>query len=305
MSTTSPVCLSPAVDRAICSYSPISVSPEAGQFAREVVAQVAPASAARAKALLFASSKLCSFGLAVGYGCDKEVLFHPDVIERFIVVGTAGLSPATTRTLRSNLRFLANRVLSPRRARPVPLSRERAKDPYTTAEIDAYLVLAHNQPTYRRQMRAVGLISLGAGAGLMGIDLRSVRGHDVVRRSGGVVVSVGGSRDRVVPVLKRYHELVVASAVFAGNGYVTGGEEPARRNVTAPLVSKLSGGIHLERIDTGRLRSTWLSECARLIGLRGFLDAAGVSCSQRLGDVVATLAPPSEEEMVALLGTRP
>ena len=305
MSTTSPVCLAPAVDRAISSYSPVSVSPEAGQFAQDVVAQVAPPSAARAKALLFASSKLCSFGIFVGYGCDKEVLFHEMVIERFIAVGTSGLSPATTRTLRSNLRFIARVVLAPPQPGPVPLSRERAKKPYSEAEIDAYLALAENQPTRARKMRAVGLISLGAGAGLMGHDLRFVRGHDVICRSGGLVVVVGGTRARVVPVLKRYHELVVDSAVFAGNGYVTGGEEPARRNVTAPLVSKLSGGIHLERIDTGRLRSTWLSECARLIGLRGFLDAAGVSCSQRLGDVVATLAPPSEQELVALLGTRP
>jgi len=43
---------------------------------------------------------------------------------------------------------------------------------------------------------------------------------------------------------------------------------------------------------------------AETIGLRVFMDAAGITCSQRLGDLVAGLLPPSEEEAVALLGGR-
>ena len=39
--------------------------------------------------------------------------------------------------------------------------------------------------------------------------------------------------------------------------------------------------------------------CAQL---GAFMAAAGISCSQRLGDILAGLAPTSEEEMVALLG---
>lgn len=40
---------------------------------------------------------------------------------------------------------------------------------------------------------------------------------------------------------------------------------------------------------------------AETIGLRAFMDAAGITCSQRLGDLVAGLLPRSEEEAVALL----
>jgi hypothetical protein len=54
-------------------------------------------------------------------------------------------------------------------------------------------------------MRAAGLVCLGAGAGLVRGDLRDVRGGDVARRSGGVVVAVRGARPRTVPVLARYH----------------------------------------------------------------------------------------------------
>jgi hypothetical protein len=103
-------------------------------------------------------------------------------------------------------------------------------------------------------------------------------------------------------VLSRYHERLDAAARFAGAGYVVGGDSAQRHNVTTPLVSSLAGGLHLSRLDTGRLRSTWLGECARAIGLAGFMTAAGISCSQRLGDIVATLEVPREEALVALLG---
>ena len=110
-----------------------------------------------------------------------------------------------------------------------PLPREHAKAPYSPAEIAGYLALADAQPTVARRMRAAGLVCLGAGAGLAGADLRAVRGSDVTCRSGGVIVDVRGARPRAVPVLARYHGLLLASAAFAGSGLVTGGTEPGRR----------------------------------------------------------------------------
>jgi hypothetical protein len=278
------------------------VSTEAARFARCVVEIARPESPSRAKALLFATSKLAAFGLSVGLEASAEVLLHSVVIERFVLVGANTLSPATRRTLRTNLRYVARRVLPQASPVSVPMSRDRAKAPYSHGEIAAYLALAASQRTAARAMCATGLICLGAGAGLMGHDLRAVRGHDVVSRSGGLVVLVGGRRARVVPVLLDYQELLVTSACFAGSSYVVGGEDPTRHNLTTPLISALSGGLHLERLDTGRLRSSWLHACAEHIGLGAFMAAAGISCSQRLGDILAGLAPTSEQEMVALLG---
>ena len=289
----------------IASFRPRSVPLEAACFARAVVEAASPESPARAKALLFATSKLGAFGVSVGLETSPGVLFHPFVIERFVLVGASGLSPATRRTMRTNLRFVAGRVLGELSPGPQPLSRERAKAPYSKGQIAAYLALARAQPTVPRAMHATGLICLGAGAGLMGHDLRAVRGHDVVSRSGGLVVVVGGRRPRVVPVLSGYHTLLIASAVFAGSSYVVGGADPARHNLTTPLISALSGGLDLERLDTGRLRSSWLQECAEHIGLGAFMAAAGIICSQRLGDIVAGLSPLDEHETVALLGAGP
>ena len=184
----------------------------------------------------------------------------------------------------------------------VPLPRERARAPYSPAEIDGFLALAGAQPTRERRMRTAGLVCLGAGAGLIRGDLRDARGGDVACRSGGVVVTVRGRRPRTVPVLSRYHGPLLTAARSAGTGLICGGADPGRRNITNPLTAALDGGPGLPRLDTSRLRVTWLAGCAELLGLATFMHAAGISCSQRLGDLVAGLEPGGEAEAIRLLG---
>jgi len=292
----------PSVTGTIEGFSPTSVGPAAAIFARRVVAQARPARVARAKALLFAAAKLGEFATSIGVAPSAEVLFDEALVERFILCGTEGNSAATRRTLRTNLRALARAVAPVAGPGATPLPRQRAKVPYTQGEIDAYLALAAAQPRQARRMRAGGLIALGAGAGLVGADLRRVRGVDVIERSGGLLVVVEGKKPRVVPVLARYHAQLSASAAFAGARYVVGGNNPNRHNVTTPLVSSLAGGVDLDRLDAGRLRASWLMTCAEAIGLSSFLAAAGLTCSQRLGDIAAKVPLRSEAQIVALLG---
>jgi len=139
----------PEVVAAIAGFSPRTVAPEAAAFARGVVAAAAPQSPARARALLFACSKLGAFGLAVGLELRPQVMLCPSVIERFIISGTSAMSGPTRRTLRTNLRHVAARATGGGPA-PVALPRERVKAPYSDAEIAAYLGLADAQPTAAR-----------------------------------------------------------------------------------------------------------------------------------------------------------
>jgi integrase len=291
----------PEVASYIARWRPVSVPPAAASFARAVVGQAAPGGRERAKNLLWAAGRLAGYGIGLGLEPVPEVLLHPSVIERFAAYAP-GLSGPARRTLRTSLRFLARAVVPALRPADAPLPRERAKAPYSAAEIDGYLALADAQPTAARRMRTAGLVCLGAGAGLIRADLRAVRGSDVICRSGGVIVTVRGARPRVVPVLARYHEPLLESARFAGEYLVTGGTDPARHNITNPLASSLAGGTGLPRLDTSRLRATWLADCARRLGLATFMHAAGITCSQRLGDITATLDPAGEAGAVALLG---
>jgi hypothetical protein len=287
----------------IVRWRPSSVSPQAAAFARDVITAVRPEGRERAKNLLWAAAKLADYAVPLGLDPVPEVVLHSSVIERFARCAP-GLSPVARRTLRTNLRFIARQVVPQLALADVPLPRERAKQPYSPAEIAGYLALAGTQPTAARRMRAAGLVCLGAGAGLIRADLRDVRGTDVICRSGGIVVTVRGARPRAVPVLARYHGRLLAAAAFAGTGLVCGGADPVRRNITTPLARSLSGGTGLPRLDTSRLRATWLADVAELLGLATFMHAAGITCSQRLGDLLAGLEPAGEAEAVRLLGAR-
>jgi hypothetical protein len=99
-------------------------------------------------------------------------------------------------------------------------------------------------------------------------------------------------------VLSRYQARLVASAGSAGPGYLIGGTEASRHNVASALVASLAGGADLARLEQARLRATWLSELASRLGLGAFMAAAGVDCSQRLGDIVAGLGTLGEDEAV-------
>jgi integrase len=291
----------PDVAAYIGRWEPSSVSAPAAAFARDAVARAGPGRAERAKCLLWAAGRLADWAIPLGMDAVPGALLHPSTVERF-TRSAPGLSDVARRTLRTNLKFVGRRVVPHLYPADAPLPRERAKRPYSPAEIDGFLALAAAQPTRERRMRASALVCLGAGAGLIRGDLRGVRGADVARRPGGVVVAVTGPRARAVPVLSRYHRPLLAASRFAGDGLVCGGDDPGRRNLTSRLIAALDGGGGLPRLDTSRLRATWLADCGELLGLATFMAAAGISCSQRLGDLVAGLEPAGEAEAVRLLG---
>jgi hypothetical protein len=122
-----------------------------------------------------------------------------------------------------------------------------------------------------------------------------------------VIVQVrGGRAPRAVPVLARYHTPLLAAAAAAGENLMTGGTDPQRGNITNPLTRSLAGGGGLPTLDTSRLRATWLADVAQLLGLPVFMHAAGITCSQRLGDIITGLDPGDDEQhAVMLLGGTP
>jgi integrase len=270
-----------------------------------MVRRAVPSTPGRAKALLFAAGRLVAFGERMGLALEAQVLLAPATIERFVLEGCSSVAPATRRTLRTNLRALARATERDPEPAVVALSRERAKPPYSPGEIAGYLRLAAAQPTLARRMRATALVCLGAGAGIIASELRHLHGIDVTERCGGVLVIVSGRRARSVPVLARYQRPLLDAAVFAGAGLICGGRQPGRRNISDALCAALSADRSLPRLEPGRLRSTWLVACAQHIGLRAFMQAAGIRCSQRLGDLAARLPAATDAELLALLAGGP
>ena len=83
---------------------------------------------------------------------------------------------------------------------------------------------------------------------------------------------------------------------------LVGGRQPGRRNISDELCRALSVDRALPKLEPGRLRSTWLVACAQAIGLGAFMQAAGLRCCQRLGDLAAHLPAATEPELVSVLG---
>jgi hypothetical protein len=103
-------------------------------------------------------------------------------------------------------------------------------------------------------------------------------------------------------VLARYQQPLLEAAALAGGRFLLGGARPGRHNVCDRLVALLCSDSSLPRLQSGRLRCTWLLACARRIGLGAFMQAAGITCSQRLGDLAARLPAATETELITLLG---
>lgn len=295
-----------AAGEVVAAYRARGLPEEASAFARQAVGLAAPAGLARARHLLWCCARLGAFGLEVGLAPEPAVLLHPATIDRFVARGLAGADESTRRSVRTNLRFVARRAAPelPHPPEPLRLGRARTKHPYSDAEVAAYLALARAQPTTARCLRLVALVCLSAGAGLDSVDLRGVTGRDVRAGGGGLVVDVHGPRARVAPVLARYHDDLTEAADYARDRYLCGGSSPNRRNITAALTGKLAGGAHLARLEVGRLRATWLREQVAALGLDVLLKAAGINCTQRLGDLAATLPEPDTETLVVRLGAK-
>lgn len=288
---------------AISSWRPRSVGAPEEAFAKRVVLACGPVSPVRARSLLWTTSRLATFGTAIGLSASEGDLLRPGVIERFVTTALPGTASSRRRTVRANLRFVGRKV-APTQFPPetVPVSRLACAPPYSPAEIAGYLSLAAAQPTTARRMRATGLICLAAGCGLVGSDLRLVRGVHVAAVSGVACVRVTGLHPRLVPVLEPYREALSSSASFAGDGFLVGGVKPERHNVTHRLVDSLSGGEDLGRLSVSRLRASWLACVLSAIGLPELLAAAGLRDSKALFDLVSYLPPPDEDRVVAVIG---
>jgi len=112
----------------IAAWRPSSVPAEAAAFARQVVTAAAPGGRERAKSLLWAAGKLAGWAIPLGMEPAPAVLLHPSVTERF-TAHSPDLSGPARRTLRTNLRFLARKVVPHLDPADKPLPRERAKAP--------------------------------------------------------------------------------------------------------------------------------------------------------------------------------
>lgn len=277
MSSASPECTSGTAnvnrhaedespEAAVHRYRPNAIprdewAPVAG-FTRESVLLVHPRSERHAIEAMRTVSQFIVWAHREGYPLDREGMFVPDAVERYITVGAAHLSVTSRATRRSDLRRFARQITTkaPWSPDPPQLRRRRTIEPFTKEQITRLWEIAHDQSTEIRRRRFTGYLALGLGAGLHPHEMWKANVGDLETVHGFLCVQVRhGNHPRTVPVT-------------APNDVVLGGflSEPAEEPILAyrprkwdrspfhEMLRKADIPPGCPTITPARLRATWM-----------------------------------------------
>lgn len=301
-----------SVEEAVARYVPKALRPEdwapVAEFTRAVAVDVHPADDRRAVEALRTLSQFVVWAHREAVPLDREQVFTPDVVDRYIQVGCAHLCESSRATRRSDLRRFGATVTRKAPWEP-PAPRMRSDqqiDPYTHDEVGRILEVAGQQrtPTQRRRMQA--LLALGLGAGLYPRESWKVTTEDLVDRHGYLCLSVPGEHARTIPVsaphdetLRRIREEDPGSTIL---GFVAPAWDRSR-------LSKLISGIELPAdcppVRMSRLRVTWVTHhLEHGVHLGALAHLAGVQSWKLFGHVMAHMRPLPEDEVFASMVRR-
>lgn len=283
----------PGVNAVLRGYAPTGVrAARSWPWTRALVAEVvrrSTGSPSNAAKYLSHLSDYAAWAHEQGVPLTLGHLLDPDVTERYIAVGMFGSRDSTRATRRAILRRIARHCASPQQDLPLPIAYRRVRPPYTPDEVQGLLALASAQPTPSRRRTLGAILHLGLGCGIASRDLAWVRGQDVRQHPDGAVsVSVsGGTRPRTVVALRAHEMALLELSRFASAGLLIGGSTRGRRNVTCGPLERVVGGEDLPRLETARLRSTWLLMHLRArTPLPALMLAAGLTTVRPLEDLL-------------------
>jgi len=231
---------------------------------RSLAAAAAPVDAADASELLSALAGHAAWLDATGHDVDEAALLDPELVQRWVLVGLAGLSAGTTANYRSRLARVAQAVHGGT-APAAPLYASDPSAPYRRTDVDAMLVWACAQRTERFARDLRMLLALGLGAGLSTAETLDARRRDVtVTQDGTVTIAVGGVRPRVVQVDPRHAPTLLDAADNGPDTHLllSGRTGAVGKNGISNLVDQAlrsgAGDRRVPRVVPQRMRATWL-----------------------------------------------
>lgn len=245
--------------------------------------------------------RLTRWATGEGIPLDREHIFDPDTVERFVAEGLAGeRSAATYRAVLRRVGPLLTKS-APWEPRPKAVPRRSLAPPYRHEEICTLFGDAEAQPTVSRQRAALGFLLLGLGAGLDGRWASRVRGSDVSMAGGAVRVTVGKPSPRTVVCLERCEEMVADLAQCSGSECLVGGTNQSNRR-TGALIERLVTPTGHPRLAPARLRSSWLLwHLEAGTRLPELCQAAGLKGTAVLADLLPYAVVLGEHDVTTML----
>lgn len=273
------------------------------EFVGDVVVDVYDDTTYRASRLLNTVTALTHWCWLIGKPLNRDDVFSIYTIEEFIVRGAPSSWSASTRGDHRSLLLRVAQALGTADA-AVPLSRLPKADPqrpYTEAEQFKLVNWAGGQSTRNKRRDAATLLALGFGAGLSAGEVGNCDSADVIVDDDGVLIRVGGDRPRVVPVLARWEQPIIAAVAELGTGYVFGPNRTTTgRNLVTNFIARCSRPP--VPLSSHRLRGTWIiHHLSAGTPLGPFLAACGVTSFTSLSRYLKFLPEGDPTEVRARL----
>lgn len=259
-------------------------------FVVPAVIELAPTTRPTAETYLWSITRLCLWALEQGLPLDREVVFDPDLVERYSRLGDLGRS---RNTIRSVLRRVGPHLTrkAPWLPAPARIRYRTSAVPYSDKDVEALRIDADRQSSPSRRRAAQALLLLGLGIGADGRWAVRVRGSDVTTATGAVLVALGPPAPRTVPVLAQYEEELLALARAAGDEALVGGRS-AGKNKASRMIARYERGPGRPSLSAPRLRATWLLWHLRAgTRLPELAQAAGFARISSLDELVRLVEP--------------
>ncbi len=293
---------------AVRNYVPYAIPKDewapVADFTRESVLMVHPRSERHAIEAMRTISQFVAWAHREGYPLDRDRMFTPDAVERYVATAATHLAVSSRATRRSDLRRFSRQITT---KAPWPpdapqLKQRRTLVPFTEDEITRLWEVANTQSTAIRRRRFTGYLALGLGAGLHPHEMWKANAGDLETVHGFLCVRVAESRHpRVVPITAPNDEIL---AVFLN--------EPQDAPILAyrprkwdrspfhEMLRKADVPPGCPTITPARLRATWMvAHLSAGISMGGLMQIAGFTSWRPYQPLQQFVAQPDEPTLFA------
>jgi hypothetical protein len=194
---------------------------------------------------------------SAGLPLDAESIFTREVIAYYTQVGCGQLTAAARGNRRSLLLRVAEVVARTGPGRLPPMPASDPSEPYDRKQLVSVISWARGQSTADRRTNAHLLVALGLGAGLSAQEIIELRMSDIRRVGHDVDITIRSGRDRTVPMLHEFADIMPELAAAEPNTFAF---RPGRRLAYVNAISNFVARSRVATIhpQTQRMRATWI-----------------------------------------------
>ena len=236
--------------------------------------------------------------------CSPAASFTLEAISAFCEFGLDNSPSSTKQTYRTRLMPFVS-VFNPGTT-PMPTFTAGGYRPnrpcYDLVEIELIMEAALHQPSRVTRRKLCAMVGFGAGGGLGASDMRPLDRSHITWENDMFVVEVPGSAPRRTVIRPAFNELIEIGLEGVGKNALVFGSKETRKNVFGNLLANAHLYDDVPKIETSRLRATWLADLMHAgVPIDVILGAAGLQSARPLIDLLPYLPARDPDTTDAML----